>query len=153
MIRAFRLCETSRERDVWSGAGGLYGDGRWHRRGRPVIYTASSVSLAQLEVLAHVSRQTAPAISLAVAEIPDSVSIARIEVKDLPPGWDSRPRSRKTADLGDRWLARGDTAVLCVPSVMSPESNYLLNPQHPEFRKIALGAPEPFMMDGRLFTE
>jgi hypothetical protein len=31
------------------------------------------------------------------------------------------------------------------------ENNWLINPQHPEFRKIALHAPEPLRYDPRMF--
>jgi RES domain-containing protein len=38
-----------------------------------------------------------------------------------------------------------------VPSVIVPqERNVLLNPAHPDFRRIRLGAPEPFSFDPRM---
>lgn len=41
--------------------------------------------------------------------------------------------------------------MLAVPSVIIPgELNYLLNPAHPEFAEIRMGAPEPFAFDPRL---
>lgn len=43
------------------------------------------------------------------------------------------------------------SAVLAVPSVIIPqETNYLLNPQHPDFKKIKIGKPEDFGFDPRL---
>ena len=43
------------------------------------------------------------------------------------------------------------TVVLVVPSVLIPgESNYLINPGHPNFGKLRIGAPEPFEFDPRL---
>jgi RES domain-containing protein len=45
------------------------------------------------------------------------------------------------------------SAVLALPSVIIPgESNYLLNPAHPDFRKISIGKPEPFAFDPRLLS-
>jgi RES domain-containing protein len=45
------------------------------------------------------------------------------------------------------------SAVLAVPSVIIPEEfNYLLNPAHPDFKKISIGKPEPFAFDPRLLT-
>jgi RES domain-containing protein len=41
--------------------------------------------------------------------------------------------------------------VLELPSVIIPgEPNYLLNPAHPNFKKISIGKPEPFSFDQRL---
>ena len=42
------------------GVGGLMVSGRWHRRGKPILYTASSAALAALEVLVHVEPLQAP---------------------------------------------------------------------------------------------
>jgi RES domain-containing protein len=35
-------------------------------------------------------------------------------------------------------------------AIIRAEANYLLNPLHPDFRRIALGKPEPFSFDARL---
>lgn len=41
--------------------------------------------------------------------------------------------------------------MLEVPSVIVPgESNYLLNPGHPDFEKVVIGEPEGFGFDPRL---
>jgi hypothetical protein len=31
-------------------------------------------------------------------------------------------------------------------------ANFLLNPAHPDFKKIAIGKPEPYVFDPRLLT-
>jgi len=42
---------------------------------------------------------------------------------------------------------------LRVPSVVIPrESNFMLNPEHPDFNSIAVDAPLPFEFDLRLVT-
>lgn len=38
---------------VFSGAGGLYVSGRWHHKGRKVIYCSQSIALCTLEWLSH----------------------------------------------------------------------------------------------------
>jgi RES domain-containing protein len=49
--------------------------------------------------------------------------------------------------MGDKRLF----GVLEVPSVIvETESNYLLNPAHPDFTSLKLGTPEPFEFDPRL---
>jgi RES domain-containing protein len=53
--------------------------------------------------------------------------------------------------LGDRWAAELRSPVLEVPSVLIPEeSNYILNPLHPDFSRIAIGEPQDFVFDPRL---
>ncbi len=43
--------------------------------------------------------------------------------------------------------------MLALPSVIIPgELNYLLNPAHPAFKRIAVGKPERFTFDPRLLT-
>jgi RES domain-containing protein len=41
-------------------------------------------------------------------------------------------------------------AVLKVSSTIIPkESNYLINPRHPDFKKLSIGKPERFAFDPR----
>ena len=56
-----------------------------------------------------------------------------------------------TQDLGDRWVRESRSVVLEVPSVLIPgESNYLINPGHPEFRSVSIGPAEAFAFNPRL---
>ena len=55
--------------------------------------------------------------------------------------------------VGDGWVRAARSAVLALPSVLiSGEPNYLLNPAHPDFKKISIGKPEPFAFDPRLLA-
>ena len=153
MITVHRLVAARFRESVWSGEGGLYVDGRWHTPGRRIVYTAQSLSLAQLEILVHISdRQQLPALSLAQASIPETLSIQTIEAADLPAHWRQfSPYSEETQRLGMQWLTRARSPVLKVPSAISAaEWNFLLNPAHPEFGQVRLGEPKPFAMDPRL---
>ena len=51
-MRVYRLAKTPFIRDL-RGTGGLYGSGRWHRRGTPILYTSENASLPMLEFLAN----------------------------------------------------------------------------------------------------
>jgi len=74
VIEIFRLGRKEFKDTLWTGEGGLYVDGRWHLPGRRIVYTAQSLSLAQLEVLVHISdRRQMPELVFAVAGIPDSL--------------------------------------------------------------------------------
>ena len=108
---------------------------------------AETVSLAVLENLVHMAKEDFPTGYVVVAAvIPDEVSM--IEEEDLTrrfPGFGP-------AELGDRWIESGASAVLQVRSaVISVEHNYLLNPAHPEFRQILVAETAPFFFDERLF--
>lgn len=153
MIEAFRLVRAEFARELWSGVGGLHVDGRWHSRGRRIVYTSQSLSLAQLEVLVHVTdRRQMPPLVRSTVLIPDEVRVGSVEAHELPAGWRRfSPYSGATQHIGTRWLTEARGAVLKVPSAISEhEWNYLLNPVHPDFERLRLAAPMPFAMDPRV---
>jgi RES domain-containing protein len=48
-------------------------------------------------------------------------------------------------------VRRRNAAILIVPSVLArSEFNWLINPRHPEFRRIRLGKLETFRYDARI---
>jgi len=55
--------------------------------------------------------------------------------------------------FGDAWVREGRSAVLRVPSIAVNwmESNFLLNPAHPDFPSIQHGIAERFHFDPRFF--
>jgi RES domain-containing protein len=126
--------------------------GRWTRPGVPVVYTSASLALAALEVFVNLERPEPLGDMVAIAaDIPDSMTIARMAPAELPASWRSYPAPEALADLGARWANEAKTAVLAVPSAVIPqELNYLLNPRHPGFARIRVGDPEPFRFDPRL---
>lgn len=111
------------------------------------------MSLAALEYFVHLDARQAPEDLVALpTDIPDGVSRTRLGAGALPRNWRRYPAPEALADLGSRWVAEGSTAVLIVPSVVVPgESNYLLNPRHPEFTGIRAGSPERFSFDPRMW--
>ena len=145
--RIFRVC---RARYAWlDGEGARLAGGRWNSPGRAVTYMAETVSLAVLENLVHMSRQDFPANYVCVAAVlPDSLHI--VTEQELRLRADLRDLS--TQALGDWWIDSGNSAALEVPSVVvTHEHNYLLNPAHPEFGRIAVDPPALFHFDARLF--
>jgi RES domain-containing protein len=153
VIEVFRLGPAPFKNTFWTGEGGLHVDGRWNTPGRRIVYTAQSLSLAQLEVLVHVAdRQNMPELVQARAMIPDIVSVQTIEPAVLLADWRRfSPYSEQTQQLGMQWLSEANSAILRVPSAISEaEWNFLLNPVHPEFSKVDLGEPKPFAMDPRV---
>lgn len=151
-IAVYRITKDRYRDQVFSGLGGLYASGRWTPRGRPVVYTSQSISLAVLEYALNYKRHGwLPASVLGRAIIPAEVSVESVSTSALPADWRDPDPPAALREIGANWLSRAATACLKVPSAIVPEeSNYLLNPQHPDFERLAIGLPEPFNFDRRL---
>ena len=151
-MRVWRICRKPYVDAALDGSGGMYTSGRWHSKGNPIVYTASSAALAALEVLVHVDPLTAPAdLRLLAIELPDDLSIEVLEPITLPEGWHSVPAPAALQTIGSSWLTSGRTAALNVPSaVITVERNFLLNPRHPEVQRVRILSDEAFSFDTRL---
>ena len=126
-----------------SGEGGLHASGRWHTRGRRVVYLADHPASALLEVMVHleIDAEDLPShYQLLGIDVPDGMQVMALADHELPEGW--RAQVALTRARGDEWLRAGATALLQVPSVIVPAAaNYLLNPAHPELRGSASRRP------------
>jgi len=141
---------TKRQYADLSGRGGELIGGRWHTRGRPIVYCAENVSLSVLEARVHLILSASPSDYVFMKiSVPDDVGVRHIGPADLPPDW--REKQGFTRGLGDEWLEERHSMLLTVPSaIVDLERNVLMNPKHPEVSR--LGAPEiiPFSWDDRL---
>lgn len=135
---------------AFSGEGArLYG-GRWNPKGSPLVYTASTISLATLEMLVQDGGLAARYVAIP-ATIPARMKVERIDPDDLPDDWRDPEARERLQEFGADWLKRGSSAVLAVPSAVIPaELNYLLNPLHSSFTKIEIGQARDFEIDFRL---
>jgi RES domain-containing protein len=151
-LTVYRLSKLQYRNQIFSGLGGLYADGRWTYRGQPVVYTSQSIALAVLEYTVNYRRRGwVPASVLGRAVIPGDVAIDTVRVQDLPRGWVDPDPSSTLREIGHAWLQRGATAVLKVPSaIVTEEWNYLLNPEHPDFKKLTIGKHVRYTFDRRL---
>lgn len=144
---------TKKEHAALDGMGGLFGPGRWHKKGKQVIYTSEHASLAAWEKIVHVaSFENLPDDLLLVKiEIPDALEIQTVPDNILSPGWDDFPFSSKTTDYGTSFLQKKEFLALRVPSVIIPdEFNLVLNPLHPDIQKCKILSSEPFVFDRRI---
>ena len=147
--RVARAARAPSGTPAFDGSGGPSVDGRWHTRGRPIVYTAQTESLAKLEALVHLKPAIAPRLVLVEATIPDAL-VATLRGA-LPAGWDDVPDSGAARSVGDSWLQSGLSLALEVPSVHSSiETNVLIKPAHPDFAQLVIGNPVPFAFDRRL---
>ena len=72
-------------------------------------------------------------------------------VGKLPKGWNTIAGMHKTQALGSAWYLNQSSVVLKVPSALIKEEyNYVINGNHPDFKKVALVKTEDFVWDGRL---
>jgi len=149
----WRICSRRHIAQAYDGEGARIFGGRWNHPGTRVVYTAATVSLAALELFVNLDPDVCPDDLVAIpAEIPRAVKVMRVELSDLPGGWRRYPTPVQLQDIGSAWVADRATAVLAVPSAVVPqERNYLINPAHPDFRRIRIGKPEPFRFDIRMW--
>jgi RES domain-containing protein len=55
--------------------------------------------------------------------------------------------------IGDDWVHTGKSLALGVPSVLTTsEMNFLLNPKHPDFKKVKISQPIDYRFDSRLLN-
>jgi len=141
-VRVWRLVRKRRLPDAFTGEGSRIVGGRWNNPGIRVVYTSSSLSLATLEYLTRASALRAPLDVYSIwADVPDDLPMEIIRADRLVKRWRQYdPPVQSLCELGDAWFARGQTAVLRVPSAIIPaEDNFLLNPTHEGFGKIKIG--------------
>lgn len=136
------------------GQGGLAASGRWHTRGRRILYCAPDPATALLEVLVHSAVRTPEALDgfqFLKIEVPDDISIERVPDHTFPDDW--AMRLEVTRAWGDRWLREGPTPILLVRSVLVPETwNALVNPLHQEALRMTTLAQIRFPLDTRLIA-
>ena len=134
----------------FDGGGAFRWGSRWTGPGRWVVHAAETYALAVLENLVHWQTVALPPSLVCVrVTIPRGLDQERID--DLDPAALAADDFMTTRALGNRWYARGRTAVLWVPSVVSPhESNVLFNQRHADFPRLKVEPPKPAPVDPRL---
>ncbi len=136
-----------------SGIGGTKVAGRWHNKGRPIVYLGDCPAICLLEILVHMEGEPdelPEAFTLLRVELP-SEAVSRAPTVDLDATW--RDDLNITRRLGDAWLEAGESLLLRVPSAIVPHNmNFLLNPLHPDASKAALTS-ESFAADRRLYPQ
>jgi len=116
-----------------------------------MVYSAGNAALAALEMLVHLSRGAALPAYVLIGCSFDQARVFHLDRSRLPEHWRSYPAPPELQQIGDEWCMSRRSVVLEVPNVIIPtDSNYLLNPQHPDFSSIRVSKPEPFEFDLRL---
>jgi len=144
---------TKKEHSTLDGMGGLYGPGRWHKKGSLVIYASEHASLAAWEKIVHVAsfENLSNDLLLVKIEIPDELEIQTVPQSVLVKGWDSFPFCSETVNYGTSFLQNKEYLGLKVPSAIIPdEFNIILNPLHPGIQACKVIRSIPFIFDKRI---
>ena len=150
MPTVWRLVTARVSENAFSGEGARRYGGRWNLKGTPLVYTAGSQSLAMLEMLVQDGPLRARYVMIP-AEIPSAVEIERVNADVLPPHWRDLAALEALQRIGTEWAVQLTPAVLAVPSAVIPdETNYLINPKHPDLARISIGEPQELATDLRL---
>lgn len=116
-----------------------------------MVYTAGSVSLAALEMLAHLEAHQLLNDYVCIPITFEENFCRKLDLESLPDDWRVDPAPSSTKDVGAKWARDLSSAVLAVPSVLVPlEMNFLINPHHPDFEKLEVGDAQTFNYDERL---
>jgi len=143
------LWRISRHRDL-DGLGGLRAPGRWHERGVPIVYLAETPAGALLEVCVHTAaNDVPPSYTLLEITVPPATSVETFDTNSLPRDWAADLDA--TRAIGSEWLRSSRSALLWVPSTIVPATrNVLLNPAHPESKRIEITRVLEYPFDVRL---
>ena len=135
-----------------SGSGAERSGGRWNSPGIPAVYCSQHISLAALEVLAHLNATGLPYKRFIVeVSVPDEVWMRREQVRRFPDRWNDVPSPIGTRQVGDDWAKAHRSALILVPSVIVPEEfNVLLNPHHPDASRVRATILREWRFDVRL---
>ncbi|HEU5124757.1 MAG TPA: RES family NAD+ phosphorylase [Verrucomicrobiae bacterium] len=151
MLTGWRIVPASTADKAFTGEGArLYG-GRWNSVGVPVVYASEHQSLAALETRVHIDTTRKIKRYKCFAFHFDEKLMQVFRIGSLPEDWQDEPPPPSVQAIGDAWVKAADSVILAVPSVIIPaERNYLINPNHSDFKKIKIENATDFAFDPRL---
>jgi len=151
MSSAWRIVQAHVADRAFTGEGSRRYGGRWNSKGYAVVYTSSSISLAILEVLVHIPIYGILEEYVCFPVDFDQGFVLSLIIDDLPSNWKKDPSPKAIKQIGDSWVESRESVILEVPSTIVPtEKNYLINPAHPDFKKLKIGSPTKIEFDPRL---
>ena len=147
----YRITNSLFKDDI-SGTGAKIKGARWNTPGSSMLYTAQSISLSVLELLVHIGfKDIQNFYHLLAISIPDDTALSEINIVKLKKDW--LEDEDYTAFMGTEFLKNNENLILKVPSaIITEEYNFLINPYHPDFKKVKIKKSNPFIFDQRLYT-
>lgn len=154
MVQAWRIVHEKYAHSAFDGEGARLTGGRWNTEGTAMVYTAGALSLALLEIIVHLEFAETLKFFKAIPIRFEESTAQSIDPADLPANWTQSPPLWITQARGNYWIKTNSSAILRVPSVVVPfESNYLLNPRHPDFKTIVIGKAIDLPVDPRMMAK
>ena len=146
----YRITNTHYKDDI-VGTGAKLSGARWNMPGTSMLYTAENISLSALEILVHIGLNDIKNFyHLLAIFIPDDAIIKEINTDKLKPHW--YEDEDYTSYMGTEFIKTNNSLVLKVPSaIIAEEHNFLVNPNHLDFKKIKIKKSKPFTFDERLY--
>jgi RES domain-containing protein len=137
-LNAFRIVQDKFSVAPYSY--GLKSAGRWHPKGTPMVYAASSIALAMVEYLCI----KGPGVltsrwALLIYNI--NGQLPSLDITSLPLNWAARAHSKDTQEIGKQWILSNEAPAMKIPSARLPlfaypeEFNLLINPLHPALQE------------------
>ena len=147
----YRISNTLYSNDS-SGSGAKKSGARWNSKGTAILYAAEHISLAVLEMLVNTQfRDYSIELDLLFFQLPDEAIISEIKLAKLKSGW--KEDFSYTKFIGDEFIKQKHSLILKVPSsIINEEHNFLINPLHPDFKKVKIIKTKSFWPDERLFS-
>ena len=151
MGSAWRIVLESEAAMAFSGDGAWRYGGRWNSPHVRVIYASEHQSTAAFEVFIN-NTPFSPEEKYKAFRLEWLDSLTEVlPTKNWPANWRISPPPAETMEIGDHWAEERHSAVLAVPSAISPDdTNFLLNPEHRDFKRIRIAAPIDYEFDPRL---
>jgi RES domain-containing protein len=148
-MTVYRFVRPIYRNDI-SGDGARKKGGRWNSPGFPVVYTSTAISLSLLELLIYNSSYEEIRVNMLMQITVPENQMQSLSVSALKQTW------QKDIDysrfMGNEFLKSKKSLLLQVPSAIIPdESNILINPVHPDFKKVKIIKASRFEFDARLF--
>ena len=137
--------------EMLSGEGArLYG-GRWNSKGNSVVYLGGNLATAAMELLVHLKSARALSSYSKMEVSFDESRIIYIDPDELPNDWTEPTMESTIQFIGDDWITKQESLILQVPSVVvHGETNFLLNPAHPDYSSIETSEITDFTYDPRI---
>lgn len=146
----YRFTDRKYANDL-NGKGAANNGGRWNSPGTRVVYCCAAEASTLLEVLAHAEEAPENHV-LVIMDVPDDVVIA--DPVRLPATWKALDYHTATQAVGDTFVNEGKALLLRVPSaITTTDQNYLLNPDHPDAKRVTWKVVDPYTFDKRLFKK
>lgn len=154
-LSVWRICTTKGLTLDLLSYGSTLAKGRWHLPppdGAPVVYAGASRAICQLEKRVHCNGVRPIGQALIRLDLPDGALAEDVrKLVSLPANWIDQ--EALTQSIGVTWRTSASALGLWVPSAVEPhENNLILNPDHPDFKKIKVVIErDPFEFDSRMF--